>query len=98
MDAPIRIMNTMQLTRVVLRTTSLNVSRVSMFFDSASSIAPTAPIAAASVGVARPARMEPSTANTSTRGGARARTTRPIVTSLPPSALCAGIEPGRNRA
>ena len=64
-----RIIKTMQLTRVVLRTTSLKVPHVNLFFVSANSIAPTAPIEAASVGVAIPVIIEPSTERMRTIGG-----------------------------
>ena len=50
----------------------------------ASTIAPTAPIEAASVGVAKPARIEPSTATISSSGGISARTKR-----RPSEARCA---------
>ena len=71
MDAPIRIPKTMQEMRVVLRTTSPRIFQLTILRVAASSMAPTAPNDAASVGVARPPRMDPRTARIRNKGGIR---------------------------
>ena len=74
-EAPSRIMNTMLLTRVVVRMTSRRRPQPSCLRCNAISVAPVAPTAAASVGVASPARIDPSTARISSNGGNSTRTT-----------------------
>ncbi len=68
-DAPMKIRNTMLVTTVVVRVTVLSCSRLSWWWAAASRIAPMAPTDAASVGVARPPMIEPSTATMSNSGG-----------------------------
>ena len=59
------------------RMTSRRIARLKLRLAAESSIAPTAPTEADSVGVAMPARMEPSTDRISSSGGANAFRTRP---------------------
>ena len=70
-DAPIRIKNTIAVVRVVERATSRAAFIVIDLASKARRIAPIAPTAAASVGVAIPVRMEPRTANIRTKGDTR---------------------------
>ena len=95
-DAPINIMKTMLVTRVVLRTTSVRFSRLSCFLNAASNMAPTAPMAAASVGVAKPPMMEPSTTTISNSGGTRLSNTSSTrrFECLSASLGIAGMAPG----
>ena len=58
----------MLVTCAVRRTTSPMVSRLRRRCHAASAVAPTAPTPAASVGVASPARIEPSTSTISSSG------------------------------
>ena len=81
--APIRIRNTIEVTLVVERTTSVRVFRLSLRLARASISAPKAPTAEASVGVARPPRIEPSTQTISTIGG-----TRPFISSQKMLPVC----------
>ena len=60
--------------------------------------APIAPTPAASVGVAKPPSIEPSTANIRISGGNRAPSTLPIEAAGSPSIECAGMVAGRNIA
>ena len=61
---------TIDVMRVVVRMTSFSTATPSWPLEAASNIAPTAPTAADSVGVAMPAKIEPSTATMSRAGGA----------------------------
>ncbi len=90
-DAPIRIMNTMQVTRRVLCITACRISRLNCFCRMANSMAPTAPTEAASVGVAMPAKIEPSTPRIRNSGGSRASTTRETSSLLSIARSAAGI-------
>jgi hypothetical protein len=60
-------------------------------------VAPTAPTEAASVGVAMPPSMEPSTATISAIGGTSARATCPVVRPALSDAGIAGPTSGRNQ-
>ena len=62
---------TIDVIRVVVRMTSFSTASASWPRKAASSIAPTAPTAADSVGVAIPPKIEPSTAAMSRAGGAK---------------------------
>ena len=66
-------MKTMALISVVVRMTSLSEVRLKWPLASDKSMAPTAPTEAASVGVATPKRIEPSTPQMRTRGGDEGR-------------------------
>ena len=63
------MMNTIELIRVVARVTSISTAREKRRCRAARIMAPTAPTEADSVGVAIPARIEPSTARISSAGG-----------------------------
>ena len=95
--APIRIRNTMLVSRVVRRMASFNLSRESCPCRAASSSAPSAPTAADSVGEAIPKNMEPRTPTTSASGGNRVRNTlRARFSSV--SAVIAGATSGLSHA
>jgi hypothetical protein len=68
-------MNTIEVMVAVEITASRRMRRLSRLRRRARSKAPTEPTEAASVGVAIPARIEPSTATISSSGGTRATTT-----------------------
>ncbi len=87
-------MNTMLLILSVPRMISRSRSRSSDLRCSAISIAPIAPTPAASVGVANPPRIEPSTARIRISGGAIARNILPNETCSSSSATCAGSASG----
>ena len=70
--APTRIMKTMQVRLVVPFMTSIRVFRLSFPCMAVRSVAPTAPTAAASVGEAIPAKIDPNTAIIRNKGGIRA--------------------------
>ena len=96
-----KIRNTMLLTSVVLRMTSRRMGRLKRRWLMASTMAPTAPTEAASVGVAIPARIEPSTSTISSSGGTstlRIRTSRARPCTLRASAGRAGARSGRHSA
>ena len=73
--APINIKNTIAVISVVLCTTSLKRAILNCPLMAANRVAPKAPTPAASVGVAAPARIEPSTATIRITGGNRLRIT-----------------------
>ena len=75
-DAPIRMMNTIELIFSVVCMTWRSTDNVSCRFAAARTVAPTAPTDADSVAVAMPLRMEPSTATMRPRGGNSVRATR----------------------
>jgi hypothetical protein len=83
-DTPSTIAKTRALITAVLRMTASSVPKEKARLKAARIIEPTAPIEAASVGVAKPARIEPSTATISSSGGISARTKR-----RPSEARCA---------
>ena len=66
--------------------------------DNASNNAPIPPTPAASVGVASPLRIEPSTANIRISGGNSAFMTAPNETTSPSARRCAGTVSGRMNA
>src|SRR5690606_39230545 len=74
-DAPNRMMNTIEVMAAVEMAASRTMVNDRRQRSPASTIAPTAPTEAASVGVAMPPRMEPSTAAMSSSGGTSATTT-----------------------
>ena len=74
--APIRIRNTIDVTSVVLWATSLSLARLSCPRRPANRVAPNAPTPAASVGVAAPVRIDPSTATIKNTGGNKLRIAR----------------------
>ena len=74
--APTRMMNTIDVSRTVVRMTPKIISMENFRVTITSSMAAVAPTAAASVGEARPTKIEPSTDTISTRGGTRERITR----------------------
>ena len=69
MAEPTNSQHTMALVLAVRNTDSLTTLKVSCRYAAASTKPPKAPTAAASVGVARPNTMEPSTARISTSSG-----------------------------
>ena len=81
--APIRIINTIQVTPRVSITASRSLSNVSCPRSQAKISAPIAPNPAASVGVAAPSRMEPRTRNISNSGGSSPCSTSHTDTSSP---------------
>ena len=88
--------NTSALITAVLRMTASRIEKEKARLKAARTIAPTAPIEAASVGVANPARIEPRTATISSKGGIRARTKRrPSVARCASSITSAGQSFGR---
>ncbi len=84
----------MLLMRSVLRMISRSLSIDNARRCNAINIAPMAPTPAASVGVAKPPRIEPSTAKMSISGGASAPRILPIETLSLSVAPCAGMESG----
>ena len=94
---PIRIMNTMVVTSVVDWVTSRNLLIVNCRRPSASRVAPMAPTPAASVGVAAPLRIEPSTATINTTGGNRLRSNLAAERLDSPSTSATGASSGLSR-
>jgi hypothetical protein len=73
--APMRMTNTMLVSRTVWSIVACRLRRFSRRLTAARAIAPTAPIAPASVGVATPRKIVPSTRKIRTSGGIRLRST-----------------------
>jgi hypothetical protein len=91
--------NTSALITAVLRMAPSSISDEKARSRAARAIAPIAPIDAASVGVARPARIAPSTATISIRSGTKARTKRRPNEALSASSISsAGQLDGRTTA
>src|SRR5690606_9518736 len=84
-DAPKRMMNTIEVMAAVEIAASRRMRNDRRHRRAASTIAPTAPTDAASVGVAMPPRIEPRTAAMSASGGTSATTT-----SFTRSFFCSG--------
>jgi hypothetical protein len=88
--APSRITNTIEEIVSVVRITSRRMDRLKLRLSAESSMAPTAPTEADSVGVAMPVRIDPSTASISSSGGASALTTRPARPARRSSLIASG--------
>ena len=69
--APTRIRYTIEVTRIVSMLTDCSTETFSALLIKARTIAPTAPMLAASVGVAIPISIEPNTATMSSTGGSK---------------------------
>ena len=90
-EAPIKMKNTIAVVFSVVRQTSDNTSRSRARLPKASSVAPAAPTPAASVGVAMPASMLPSTATIRTSGATNPLTRAAAVTrDLTPAGASSG--------
>ena len=94
MEAPIKIINTIAVTFTVFSNACHNNGNLKRPITSAISTDPTAPIAAASVGVVKPVKIAPNTAKINNKGG---NSPRKISAIEADSDTCCGVAGGRRQ-